>query len=155
MGSSGSGKSTLARQLGEHLNLPVMHVDTFIWQPGWVLTPKDEREQAIAAATAQPAWVFDGNKWLTQADTVIFIDINRFVCLWRVFKRWAKYYGQTRPDLTEGCPEKIDLEFLVYIWTWQHRKRRKILAWLAEIELSKQVIHLKGHKAASKFLHNL
>jgi len=155
MGSSGSGKSTMARKLGEQLKLPVVHIDTLYWQPGWVLNSKEARTQAIQAAAEQPAWVFDGNKWLTQADTVIFIDINRFVCLWRVLKRWVKYYGKTRPDMTEGCLEKIDLDFLVYIWTWQRRKRRKILTWLSEFAPPKQAIHLKGRRAVQKFLAQL
>ncbi|MCL2195104.1 MAG: hypothetical protein FWB76_04045 [Oscillospiraceae bacterium] len=61
MGSSGAGKSTLARQLGEHLGLPAVHMDTFWWQPGWVSRPLDEVYALHAAAIAEPAWVFDGN----------------------------------------------------------------------------------------------
>ncbi|MCL2445789.1 MAG: hypothetical protein FWD06_03355 [Oscillospiraceae bacterium] len=153
MGNSGSGKSTLARTLDEHLDLPVVHIDTLYWQPGWVLNP--DRDQAIQAAAEQPAWIFDGSKQLDQADTVIFLDINRFTCLFGVLKRWAKYYGKTRPDMTEGCHEKIDLSFLCYIWSWPKRKRRRILAWMSELPPPKQGIHLRGRRAVKRFLAEL
>ena len=35
IGCGGAGKSTLARQLGEKLNLPVVHLDKLFWLPGW------------------------------------------------------------------------------------------------------------------------
>ncbi|MCL2195399.1 MAG: hypothetical protein FWB76_05550 [Oscillospiraceae bacterium] len=155
MGNSGSGKSTMARRLGEHLNLPVLHIDMLTWQPGWVLNP--ERKQALLVAAEQPAWVLDGNHNTTRdalaarADTVIFLDINRVTCIAGVLKRWAKYHGNTRPDMTDGCPEKIDLPFLTYIWTWPARKRRKTLTCLRELPPPKQAIHLKGRRAVRRF----
>jgi adenylate kinase family enzyme len=29
-----AGKSTLARRIGGHLDIPVVHLDTFNWNPG-------------------------------------------------------------------------------------------------------------------------
>jgi adenylate kinase family enzyme len=42
IGSGGSGKSTLARQLGEKLEINVLHLDSLFWKPGWVETPREE-----------------------------------------------------------------------------------------------------------------
>jgi len=42
IGSGGSGKSTFSRKLGNILNLPVYHLDTVYWNPGWIETPKDK-----------------------------------------------------------------------------------------------------------------
>ena len=36
LGTSGSGKSTLAKRLGERYGLPVLHMDTVHFLPGWV-----------------------------------------------------------------------------------------------------------------------
>ena len=39
LGTSGSGKSTLAKRLGETYGLPVLHMDTVQFLPGWVERP--------------------------------------------------------------------------------------------------------------------
>lgn len=36
VGQPGSGKSRLAQALGARTGLPVVHIDTIHWQPGWV-----------------------------------------------------------------------------------------------------------------------
>ena len=160
MGGSGSGKSTLARQLGERLGLPVVHLDTLAWQPGWVGTPEAALERAVYAAADAPEWVFDGN-WmktrdyrLARADTVIYLDFNRCHCLWRVIKRRVMYHGKSRPSMTQGCNEKIDWALIQWIWGYP-RKRRDMLAWLAEIKPPKQVYHLRGRRAVKRFLQQL
>jgi len=161
MGSSGSGKSTMAKRLGELTGLPVVHMDTIWWKPGWVSRPRDEVYAMHATAIAEPEWVFDGNysstheERLARADTVIFLDFNRFVCLFRVIKRWLKHYGKQRPDITEGCPEKIDLPFLWFVFTHFPRKRKQLLSWLANIQPPKQAFHLKGNRAVRRFLQSL
>lgn len=33
------------------------------------------------------------------------------------------YRGQTRPDMTEGCPELFDLEFFLYLLAWNSGPR--------------------------------
>jgi len=161
MGSSGSGKSTMARRLGERTGLPVVHMDTIWWKPGWVSTPADEVYERATAAADQPTWIFDGNYTktrdyrLARADTVIYLDFNRYTCIYRAIKRWITHYGKTRPDMSEGCPEKIDLAFLKFIWDYPRRSRGKTLAWLAEIEPPKQVFHLKGNRAVKEFLKSI
>src|SRR6516165_4905489 len=90
IGSGGAGKSIFARHLGTLLNLDVIHRDALYWHPGWVQTPSAEWRQVIAELLRRDAWIIDGNYSSTLAlrlaacDTVIFIDIARLICLWRV-----------------------------------------------------------------------
>ena len=161
IGSSGSGKSTMAKRLGERTGLPVIHMDAIYWQPGWVATPADEVYERATAAADRPAWVFDGNHSksrdyrMERADTVIYLDFSRFTCVWRVLKRWIRNYGKTRPDMGEGCPEKIDLDFLKFVWGHSPRLRKSVPPWLATIQPPKQVYHLKGNRAVRDFLRSL
>ncbi len=37
-GCGGTGKSTLARRLGKITGLPIYHLDSLYWKPGWVPT---------------------------------------------------------------------------------------------------------------------
>ena len=162
MGSSGSGKSTMAVRLGERTELPVVHLDSISWLPGWVEAPKEEFAEKVREIVQGDAWIIDGNyrKWalderLERADTVIFLDFSRTTCVLRALKRWIKYYGQTRPDLGEGCPEKIDMWLIKWIWGYPKRARGSTLEWLAEIQPPKQVVHLKGNRAVRDFLRSL
>lgn len=123
IGYSGSGKSTLAAQLGQKLQVPVLHLDSVHWLPGWVERPREEEKQIVRAFLDEhDAWVIDGNYsslWhderMEKADQILFLNFNRFICLHRAAKRARVYRGKTRPDMGKGCPEKIDLEFAWWI----------------------------------------
>ena len=64
LGCGGAGKSTLAGQLGEILDLPVIHLDQEYWQPGWVPTPDDEWLRRVA--DAHPRGTLDHGRQLRQ-----------------------------------------------------------------------------------------
>jgi len=133
LGSSASGKSTLARRLGELTGINVVHLDRVFWKPGWVETPGDEMDRLIMEAANGDSWIIDGNYSRTldyrleRASAVIFIDFNRYICIFRALKRWVRHRGQTRCDMGEGCSEKIDLPFLSWIWNYPKRSRIEIL----------------------------
>ena len=140
----------------------MVHLDSLSWLPGWVEAPKEEFAAKIREIVQGESWVIDGNyrSWaleerLERADTVIFLDFSRITCVLRALKRWIKYYGQTRPDLGEGCPEKIDMWLIKWIWGYPKRARGSTLEWLAEIQPPKQVVHLKGNRAVRDFLRSL
>lgn len=163
IGSGGSGKSTLATQLGAKLNLPVIHLDVHFWNAGWVETPKDEWRKKVEGLIQGEAWVMDGNFSSTfdirfaAADTIIFLDMPRLVCLWRVTKRWLYYSltNQTRPDLAEGCPETMDWEFYQWVWNYPERTRPMTLEMLEKYKEEKKVIVLRSEKNVEKFLYQI
>jgi len=90
IGSPGAGKSTLARQLGQVLGSEVFHLDAFYWKPGWVETPKEEWVEIQKKLVTKDSWIIDGNYGSTieirlqAAEVIIFLDLPRSVCLWRV-----------------------------------------------------------------------
>lgn len=134
VGSGGAGKSTLALQIGEALGLPVFHLDALFWQPGWVTTPRGERLRTLEQLVQSNAWILDGN-WggtglevrLAAADTIIFLDLPRTLCLWRAVRRWLSFRGRTRPDLGEDCPERLDWAYLRWIWDYPRLHRPALL----------------------------
>src|SRR5678816_3405338 len=118
IGCGGSGKSTVAAQFGELLEMEVSHLDKFYWSAGWVEPPLDEWIKTITELIERDSWVIDGNYSRTlelrlrKCDTVVFLDLPRVLCLWRIVKRYFLYRNGNRPDIAEGCPEKIDFEFV-------------------------------------------
>lgn len=137
IGSPGSGKSTLSFRLSERLNIPIIHLDKLFWKDGWVERSKEEFDALLVNELEKEEWIIDGNYGRTielrlkYADTVIFFDYNRFVCLWRVVKRVVTNLGKVRADMAKGCPERFDWEFLKYVWEFPDKQRNKILNLLS------------------------
>jgi len=159
IGSGGSGKSTLARALGERTGLPVIHLDSEYWQPGWVGMDKEEWAAKVEKLAADERWIMDGNFGNTReirmrrADTVIFLDMNRLLCLYWGLKRQITYHGRTRPDMGADCPEKIDFEYYKWVWTYPSHSRQVILDQLSMF--IGRVVILKNRRAVAAFLEEV
>jgi hypothetical protein len=61
VGPAGSGKSTLACQLGEALDVLVIHLDALFLRPGWRAPPREEWRAQIGALVHGEHWILDGN----------------------------------------------------------------------------------------------
>jgi adenylate kinase family enzyme len=151
MGCSGGGKSTLSQGICERLNLPYVSMDReFYWLPGWVKRPKAEERSLIAAKVAEKRWLMDGSGQssfdlqLPRTDLVLWVRVPRWLCLWSVISRALTGYRRTRPEMAEGCPERIDAEFLRYIWNFERKMVPKILAGLAQHGPDVPVLQLKS-----------
>lgn len=161
IGSGGSGKSTLARRMGAILGLPVYHLDRLHWKPGWVSTPKEEWRGLQVRLCAEPTWIIDGNYGgtldlrLAACDTVIFLDLSRWVCLWRALKRYFLHRGESRPDMTPGCPEKLDWDFFRWIWNYPTTKRPGVLKKLSEWKRGKATYIFQSPQEIEAFLREL
>jgi adenylate kinase family enzyme len=147
--------------LGEATGIEVVHLDRLHWRAGWIEPPKDEWLKTVEAAIEKESWIMDGNfggtmeMRLKASDTVIFLDLPRAVCTYRVFRRRLKYRNTHRPDMAEGCNEKIDLEFLGWVWNFPKTTRPKIEERLKRFENEKTVIRLRSKKEVEDFLRNL
>ena len=123
IGYSGSGKSTLARNLAEYYHIPVLHFDRVQFRPNWEIRPQPSKEiMTKVFLDLHTAWVIDGNysklsyeRRMEEADVIIVMLFNRWRCLWRVTKRYLRYKNTTRPDMADGCKEKLDWEFVKWI----------------------------------------
>lgn len=136
LGYSGSGKSTLAGKLGQRFGLPVLHLDSVQFEAGWKVCDPDQSIETVRAFLAEHPddWVIDGNykkfeleRRLEEADRILLLLLPRLTCLVRCRKRYRMWKGRTRPDMTPGCEEKLDAEFVRWILfdgrTGAHRAR--------------------------------
>ncbi|HAY33671.1 MAG TPA: DNA topology modulation protein [Ignavibacteria bacterium] len=160
-GNGGSGKSTLSVTLGDLLHLPVIHLDKYFWQPNWIATPVDDWNIIVESFSDSEEWIIDGNYSRTmnirikRADLIIFLDMPNMLCLYRIFKRRIKYNRKTRPDMNEECTEKLDLEFIKWVWNFKKRNRAKILDKLEVASKTKRIIILKNRKQVNEFIEGL
>jgi adenylate kinase family enzyme len=161
IGSGGAGKSTFATQLGERTRLPVIHLDSLYWRAGWREPAREEWAARVDELVAGDSWIMDGNygrtleRRLAACDTVIFLDLPRAVCLWRVVKRRAMFHGRSRPDMAEGCHEQLTWEFVRWIWTYPRERRPGVLKRLSELREGQRVHVLRSTREARRFLEAL
>lgn len=161
IGCGGAGKSTFSRKIAEILNIPVYHLDKLYWRPGWVPTPNDEWDYLIKNLVSKEKWIIDGNYGRTldtrleNADTVIFFNINRYLCIYRIIKRRLMYNGITRPDMNEGCPEKLDLDFIKWVWGFNKNKKPEILSKLNKFSTQKNIIIFNNSCEADSFINDI
>lgn len=152
-GNAGAGKSSLGNTLAHALGLPYIGLDSIVWNPGWVSTPRHEREDTERSIALTSKWVVDGvsNVLLDAADTVVFLDFPRRTCFWRAFKRNIPYLFRSRPGLPERCPEILIVPKLVkIIWRFPKRVRPQILK--ASRSADKHFFHIRTDAELNAFL---
>jgi len=160
IGCGGAGKSTLARKLGEKLSIPVVHLDKLWWKPGWIESERDAFDCALAAELEKPRWIMDGNfsrtlrMRLERCDTVIYLDFPRITCILSVLIRVLSNWGKTRPDMTPGCNERFDFEFLKWIWNYNRKNRENNYRLMSEIDHAQTVV-LKNRTMVRRYLNSL
>lgn len=162
IGIPGAGKSTFSNVLASKTGLPLIHLDKEFWQPGWVQTPRSEWRVKVAELAAGERWIMDGNYdssldlRLPRADTVVWFDYPRLICLRRAAWRAVTSYGRVRgPDIREGCPERFDLEFLRYIWTFNARQRPRVMTALAQFGRQLDPVVFRRDAEVAQFMKRL
>lgn len=164
LGYSGSGKSTLARELGKRYGLTVLHLDTVQFEPGWSVRDRDESKQLVRTFLEEhpDGWVIDGNysaflqeERLEQADRIVLMLLPRLTCYFRARRRSKRFCGKVRPDMADGCTEKFDWEFRLWIlWKGRTAKRSAAFRRIAQQYPDKTVI-LRSQRAIDRYLQSL
>lgn len=165
IGCAGSGKSWLALRLHQKLQLPLYHLDEYYWLPGWNRISEEEFTKIHHELCMKKQWIMEGiySRYMRErfeyADTIIFLDIPRYQCLWNVIVRAIKFHSKLIPGVPAGCQQNMFswkfLEFLQWIWNFPYRSRPKIVALLDEYADTKQVIILKSREEVNELVNRL
>lgn len=161
IGCSGSGKSTLSQKLHRILQLPIIHLDRYYWQANWQATEQGAWDQKVTEFALTDRWIIDGNYSRTldirigRADVIVFLDMPRWLCMYRIVKRRIQYHGRTRPDLNKDCPEKLDIGFLKWVWDYRKRNRVKTLEKLKQVKQHQKVVIIRNKKQLEELVEQL
>lgn len=163
LGPGGAGKSELARRIGAAAGLPVVHLDVLFWGPGWSAVPREQALAPLSAAVEGERWVIDGNFLqdvdadgrLRRADTIVFLDLSRWLCLWRVTKRMLRDRGRRRPDLPDGADESFDPDGMRWIWRYHRTDRPNVLRLLAGLDPDVAKHRLRTRAEVRRFVEQL
>ncbi|HRK18678.1 MAG TPA: AAA family ATPase [Hyphomicrobiaceae bacterium] len=161
VGAPGSGKSTLARALGERTGLPVIHLDRMFWRPGWRRQDPASWHALVAEAVARDIWIIEGNYRTAQelalprADTVLWTDVAPWRCCFRVLWRHVRSGGRNRPDMADGCPDRIDQDLLRTIWNYNSIDRQNLVRRLGQYGCHLRPVILRTDRDKAAFLAGL
>ena len=126
VGASNSGKSTLAHQIGEALDMPVVHLDQLFHEPNqrWVPRAPEEFIRLHNAAIADERWIMEGNysnrfresfdARMGRASFAIALDISKTTALIRYLRRCfsRQRYGSSHSGI--DWPTWTMLKFLLF-----------------------------------------
>ncbi|GAA0384824.1 AAA family ATPase [Paenibacillus motobuensis] len=157
IGCPGSGKSTFSSRLSKESDIPVIHLDSIYWKPGWISCSNQEFDEILRDLLLQETYIMDGNYSRTIdfrisfADTVYFFDFSRYLCLYRVIKRRILNHGKTTEYMGKDCPEGIDYEFIKSVWNFRKNQRMRIIKVLEKHEGSKDIVIFRNPKEVNNY----
>ena len=162
IGCSGSGKSTLSKKIGETCDLPHISLDKHVfWLSGWVQRPKTEQRAILTEMAKAECWIMDGTDpssfdiRVPRADIILWIRLPRVVSLFSALKRIFRFHGQTRPEMAPGCPERFNLEFIRYVWTFEKDMVPKIEKALLATNINVPIVTLKSFAESDRLIEAL
>lgn len=166
IGCCGGGKTTLAYKLSEKLSIEAYDLDDYFWHAGWVVTPEDRWQQVQRELVDRDSWIISGTYTSTldirieAADTIIFLDLPLWLCLWRVIKRKTKTYcglEKNLPKRVQGSHTfgwkaiRSDLSFLWYVLMFNKKFNAPIRRMLGNVKPCQKVIELNSPKEVAEF----
>ena len=159
-GTPGSGKTHFAEKLGTITKIPVFHLDKYFYSANWQEKPEQDFLDDLYGILEQDTWILDGNcmhslplRW-KEADTIIYFKMNRFLCLYRILKRFVQRSLSFKifPDRANNCPERLSPKLLIY--TWNYQKRWNSLIEKCQREMPHKIwISLKTSHEVKTFLN--
>ena len=158
LGNGGSGKTTLALTCKSILHYPILHLDGIYWDKKWHKNTLEFFEEKTSQFMEKPFWIIEGTPMhdlanrLTHADTIIFLDINRSVCIFRMLIRAIKNICPSKNSKKIDSPANgFSITAIKWVWKFNRQKRAAIISEINQRKKSKVVFFIKN-KAD---LHNI
>jgi adenylate kinase family enzyme len=156
IGCGGSGKSHLARALGRVLGITPVHLDVVYYDRDWQPLDKEQFAAVQRDLVSAPRWIIDGNYASTlpirlkAADTVIFLDLPAWICLWGIARRRLRHGGGQHD--TTGVYARITWNFVRYIAGYRKQMAPRVRQLIADHAESGQVVVLRSRRSARRYL---
>jgi|AntRauTorckE6833_2_1112554.scaffolds.fasta_scaffold00097_36 adenylate kinase family enzyme len=133
VGIPGSGKTTFSKHLAKVTQLPLTNLDYYFHQTDKnYYEDKEAWVEFVAGLAKEDEWILEGNfprvfeLRARASDTIIFLDFKRMAGMWGVIKRVFKHRrGRSRFGMPDNWVEKLNLDFLMYVWRFTKSDKYK------------------------------
>jgi adenylate kinase family enzyme len=117
--------------------------------------PFRELQEDLAS---RDSWIIDGGRAdldvrLARADTVIFLDLPRRTCMWRIVRRTGQPRADYPPDVKESWRWMWVL--LRWVWTYPKDKRPGMLLNVEEYAPQAILIHCQSKADVRRLLETV
>ena len=156
IGCGGSGKSHLSRSLGTLLGITPVHLDGLYYDQDWKPLDKEQFAALQRDLVTAPRWIIDGNYAsslpirLQAADTVIFLDLPGWTCLYGIAQRRLRHRGGQHKDI--GVYDRITWNFVRYIFGYRRQMAPRVRRLIADHAGNAEVVVLRSRHAARDYL---
>lgn len=82
---------------------------------------------------------------------MLYLDYSGLQSVLGGLTRWWQHRGRTRPEMAEGCIEKLELDYLKVMW--KRKERQDIEDAIKGYE--DKIVRLKSRKETDSFLEQL
>jgi len=159
LGVSGSGKTHLGKILSKKLKIPLYDSDEVMFIKKFTkFRPKEKRKQLIGKISQKAKWIIDsrGSDWsrapMKKADIIIWLQPNRFIRTFRIFKRYLSRKGKYE--------ESLKSLINVIRYSWGYKKNMKNTSSYLEVSrfIEKNNLNpiiIKNNSQKRKFLRGL
>lgn len=138
----------LRKSLKNEVNLPSYGLDSIVWQPGWKVTPLEERQEKIKQLALHDSWIIDGvsKQIFEAADTVFFLDIPLYRCISNIIKRLILNGFKTRESLPANCPEYIGVFKAIQVAFSYQKHTRPMILQMIQSSPQKKIYWIKDYR---------
>lgn len=160
IGRSATGKSTLSELLSNVYNLPVYHVDDYIWPAKNSNVPEEVYLPILNNIINTDRWVMEGyiNKSMINrihsADIVIYLDYSSFISLYRYIKRWFTHRVENRNAIKNNPEEKFSFKLLFSeIFKAIFNPHKSEIEDLLQNNMTNNIVRISSPKELDKFIN--
>jgi adenylate kinase family enzyme len=158
IGSPGAEKGALSRAIAEKLKIPCIELERLYWRPGWKKPTEAEWRAQVAELAAREEWVIEGtfpstlDARVARAEWLVYVDAPMPVCLIRKLKQMLRGRREQKEEVAPGCPPRIDMSLLRFIWNFPTSIGPRINAVIARERRNRTIFILRSKREQEEFL---
>ena len=137
----------------------LMHIDKHFYTHNWIERNHDEFLAIQQEMVNKDNWLIDGNATqslemrFARADTVIYCNFSRWLCLWRAIKRYL-WKDTSIDDRADDSPEAFRIKSIKYIWRFEKRVAPEI-ARLQEKYPQAKFVEVRNDRELQTFMETI